>query len=115
MGQYWYAVNATKKEYLHPHRFGDGLKMYEFGASGGGTMQALAMLLAEPESMGDGGGDFPLIPELTGRWAGDDVRMVGDYGRSGAYVTAADEYEELSPLFEKWWHGFTPDSGFRGD
>lgn len=38
MGQYHYVVNLDKKQYLRPHRFGDGLKLLEFGSSGQGTM-----------------------------------------------------------------------------
>lgn len=27
MGQYYYVVNVTKKQYLHPHKFGEGIKL----------------------------------------------------------------------------------------
>lgn len=36
MGQYYYVINVTKKEYLHPHKFFDGLKLLEFGCSSNG-------------------------------------------------------------------------------
>ena len=31
MGQYFKVLNLDKKEYLHPHCCGDGLKLMEFG------------------------------------------------------------------------------------
>lgn len=61
MGQYHVVVNLSKKEYLYPRQFNDGVKLMEFGASGMGTMFALGWLL---------GND----------WNGDHVTIVGDYG-----------------------------------
>ena len=29
MGQYWKAVNLDKREFVHPHRLGCGLKLWE--------------------------------------------------------------------------------------
>ena len=81
MGQYYKIVNLDKREYLHPHNFGDGAKLWEFGSSGMGTMFGLALLLANGN--GQGGGDFqvrrPEDLELVGRWAGDRIVVVGDY------------------------------------
>jgi len=34
MGQCYVIANISKRQYLFPHRFGDGLKLLEFGASG---------------------------------------------------------------------------------
>ena len=62
MGQYHRPCNLTTNEYLHPHDFGDGLKLLEFGESGQGTMSALILLLAP-----------------GGRWHGDRIAIVGDY------------------------------------
>jgi len=53
----------------------------EFGASGDGTMLALAVLLVN--SNGRGGGDFnpehSKADEFVGRWAGDQIVIAGDY------------------------------------
>lgn len=97
-------------EFIHPHKFGDGLKFLEFGMSTPGTMFGLAMLLAEKSSMGDGGGDFRYglskvlecgeislqhvggmeRSKIIGRWANcSEINMVnkrsiviaGDYGK----------------------------------
>lgn len=80
MGQYHRIVNLTKGEYLYPHRFNDGLKLMEFGCSATGTMLGLALLLARDN--GRGGGDAPVHP-VIGRWAGDKIAIVGDYGDDG--------------------------------
>ena len=84
MGQYHYVANLDKKELLHPHQFGDGLKMMEFGRSGDGTLLGLTVLLACSHNRG--GGDLHVDPEnnptaaaICGRWAGDRIAIVGDY------------------------------------
>lgn len=68
MGQYHVTVNLSKKEFVHPHALGDGLKLIEQAGSGPGIGTALILLLAA--SNGYGGGDFD---------AGDQVAIVGDY------------------------------------
>ena len=86
MGQYHYICNKTKHEYLNPHGFGDGLKLMEFGMSMGGTMTALAILLASCNGRGGGDAridpDHPLI-EVVGSWAGDEIAIIGDYHEEG--------------------------------
>lgn len=97
MGQYHMICNYDKKQYLHAHEFGDGLKLMEFGASPHGTMLGLAILLAA--SNGRGGGDIHpwvgggdryvpgltkergdwLIDNVVGAWAGDRIAIIGDY------------------------------------
>lgn len=89
MGQYWDVVNLDKKEFIHAHKLGNGLKLWEQVASSVGTSTALLILIAAmPESRG--GGDLDLRDDLPpeyleiakrtiGRWAGDRIAMVGDY------------------------------------
>jgi hypothetical protein len=77
MGQYYIICNIDKKEYLHPHKFGDGLKLMEFGASADGTMLGLAVLLADGN--GRGGGDLHSENLMIGSWAGDRIVIAGDY------------------------------------
>lgn len=110
MGQYWYPVNLDKREFIHPHRLGAGLKLWEQIANHPGVGAALVILCADmPEPRG--GGDFDLDdnwhgPERTfpehnagpgpmptaypnvarqtiGRWAGDRIALVGDYAAQG--------------------------------
>ena len=56
MGQYYIAVNIDKREFLHPHRCGDGMKLLELVSNSLGTMACLGILLAEGN--GGGGGDI---------------------------------------------------------
>ena len=81
MGQYYKVVNITKKEFISPWTFDDGAKLVEFGASGEGTMFALAALLSDGN--GRGGGDIMSDNNndnsLIGSWAGDKIVISGDY------------------------------------
>ena len=102
MGQYYYVCNITKKEFLHPHHMGDGLKLMEFGLSAFGTMSGLAILLADgtmsglaillADGNGRGGGDIEEDPVtgVVGRWAGDKIVIAGDYADEGKFVTKKD-------------------------
>ena len=94
MGQYFQIINLDKKEKLHPHAFGDGLKLMEFATSGNGVMTGLALLLRQ--SSQSGGGDFNvgLSNDLLGSWAGDRVSIVGDYDDSDLYFDG--EYKDIS-------------------
>jgi len=108
MGQYWMPVNLDKKEYMHAHQMGDGLKLLEQAWSTGGVATALVMLLAPlPERRG--GGD-PGDTTTVGRWAGDRIVFVGDYSEDsdmpdipgfGSLYTQlreTDEYTNISAL-----------------
>ena len=74
MGQYHKIVNLDRREYLHAHRFEEGLKLMEFEHSSGSILTGLAVLLAG--SNGRGWGDFrpgDVGAELVGSWRGDRV------------------------------------------
>ena len=94
MGQYFHPVNLDKKEYLHPHKFDDGLKLLEFGCSADGTMTALAILLRR--SSEGGGGDIHTQSDLIGSWAGDRIVIIGDYDDSGLYQMLESKYKDIS-------------------
>jgi hypothetical protein len=104
MGQYHKVVNLDKREFLDPHQLGCGLKAWEQLANHPGTATALLILLATGQ--GKGGGDLdvdvgwhgstrweqenvndppPVTHDVSyiGRWAGDRITMVGDYGEQG--------------------------------
>lgn len=88
MGQYYFVCNLDKREYLHPHKFGDGLKLLEFGSSSNGTMSGLAVLLADGN--GRGGGDIEVkTPTIVGSWAGDRIVISGDYADGGKFIDDA--------------------------
>jgi len=103
MGQYHIIVNLDKEQYIHPHVFGDGMKLGEFGSSAQGTMLGLTLLLATDS--GRGGGDFAEEPDgITGSWAGDRISIVGDYGdaiiesnsNSNMFDYATEYFEDIS-------------------
>jgi hypothetical protein len=98
MGQYYYVVNIDKKEFLHPHKFGDGLKLLEFGCSRDGTLTALAILLSQGN--GRGGGDLNADDDLIGSWAGDRIVIAGDYADGGDFIEGATE-EDLQEYAKK--------------
>jgi hypothetical protein len=106
VGQYYVICNLDKKQYLHPHRFTDGLKLLEFGASAGATMTGLAILLAT--SNGRGGGDLRSERPIVGSWAGDRIAISGDYAEHGD----PGEPEKGSDQPTHWDAAFTEGSGW---
>lgn len=82
MGQYHYPVNLDKREFIHPHKLGCGLKIRE-QLAGGYTLRALGVLLTV--SNGRGGGDINADDPhgMIGRWGGDRIAIVGDYAEEG--------------------------------
>lgn len=86
MGQYHIAVNLDAREFIHPHKLGDGLKAWEQAANGpGGVGTALIYLMVAP--IYRGGGDFKDTNKIMGAWHGDRVVIVGDYAESGDFDT----------------------------
>ena len=106
MGQYYLACNLDKGQVLDPWTFGDGAKLVEFGASGGGLMTALALLLADGNNRGSG--DLRSEDPLIGSWAGDRLVITGDYADKGRFLPhgvdpgqtlyryARDHFEDVS-------------------
>ena len=91
MGQYFLAVNTTKKEYLHPHKFGSGLKFREFTYDSMSLLTGMAHLLAQSSD-----GVAWDSTEITGRWIGDNVLIVGDYDVSKLFDIEYDRYTDIS-------------------
>jgi hypothetical protein len=118
MGQYYYVVNLTKKQFIDPSAFNDLLKLCEFVPYGKGTMMALGVLLCSGN--GQGGGDilsnafvkeekkyikkeittYPDVSKfnspLFGSWAGDQIVIAGDYDEHGKYLTETEIEKTLS-------------------
>jgi len=87
MGQYYLTVNCDKEQYLNAHRFGQGLKLLEFGCDSDGVMTGLAILLSNGN--GRGGGDLNSQNPLVGSWAGARIAVAGDYGDGGKFLSEA--------------------------
>jgi hypothetical protein len=105
MGQYHKIVNLTKKQYIHAHDLGGGLKAYEQVGYPDSPSTALFMLLTCSNNRG--GGDFP-PHSLIGTWAGDKIAVIGDYSEPGDIegvdaklvyktINESDEYTNISP------------------
>ena len=95
MGQYFIAVNKTKKEYIRGWDIDGGAKLWEWCAN----RQAGIFPYLLRKSDESGGGDIPYsIPgsQYAGRWAGDEVYLIGDYDSSGLYQRAKDEYTNIA-------------------
>ena len=91
MGQYFKVINKTKKEFINPHTFGNGLKLWEIVASSKGVMQGLGLLLAEGHIEYNKENAEPIPSTIIGRWQGDSIAIVGDYAKSGLYDMCEDE------------------------
>ena len=102
MGQYHYLVNLDKKQVVHPHQIGNGLKLREQTGRPYSTATALVMLLAaSSRDGGRGGGDFRAKHPLVGSWAGDRIAFVGDYAEPDD-IPGCDAklvYEQCKALF----------------
>ena len=94
LGQYYMIVNLDKKELLHPHKLGSGLKLWEIAASN--LSRILVLLLQDSDGRGGGDGDIddPMISEICGRWAGDRIAIVGDYDGKDIYGQICHEDDE---------------------
>lgn len=103
MGQYFKIVNKTKKEVVRPGVFGSGIKLWEITANGKGSLQGLALLIAE--------GHNQVHPcDIIGRWSGDEITLVGDYAESGLYQESG-KYKDITidvyrVLCKEEWIGY---------
>lgn len=100
MGQYHKIYNIDKKQYIHPHRVGNGLKLMEQVGFEKSTSTALFLLLAN--SNGRGGGDAN-DNALIGSWAGDRIVIQGDYAEPGdpGYITFSKDADDEITM-EEW-------------
>jgi hypothetical protein len=95
MGQYHKLVNLDRKEQVQPYNLGLGAKQYEQTGENGSLSDALYLLVMT--SPARGGGDWENFPELSGRWAGDRVIVLGDYTEDEdlpGYQNASKLYHE---------------------
>lgn len=108
MGQYHHLVNVDKKEVVNPHGLGLGLKQYEHTGEFNGTL-ADAMYILMMTSPARGGGDFPQT-EISGRWTGDRVLVLGDYTEDsdvpsipnvGSLYHESDDYADITDMVAK--------------
>jgi hypothetical protein len=96
VGQYHRLVNIDKQEVVDPHGLGLGSKQWESQVGCEGSL-ADAMYVLTMTSASAGGGDLPFT-DISGRWCGDRVLIVGDYTGADAVpgFTGADAIYQLS-------------------
>lgn len=94
MGQYFMLVNVSKREFLHPHKLGMGLKLWEICANKGAGV--LVYLLRKSDELGGGDIDDPAKAKWAGHWAGDSIFVVGDYDSSKLFQEAEGEYKAMN-------------------
>lgn len=95
MGQYHILANLDTKEFVNPRALGGGVKQYEHTFYDGDL--AHAMYLLTMTSPARGGGDWAET-EMSGRWAGDRVVILGDYTEDEdlpAFPEAHKLYKEI--------------------
>lgn len=136
MGQYFKAVNVTKKEVVCPWCLGGVAKLIEWAINPWGAI--FTLLLRKSDA--SGGGDFygyrtmnivldeesapetimhavakgvamegrPVVPpkdSLVGRWAGDEVYLVGDYDSSKLFEKSK-KFRNISCQLVATWNHF---------
>ena len=135
MGQYFVAVNKTKKEFICPWCVGGGAKLWEWAANPYGGLFTILLRQSDATGGGDYGAGPPRIinldsnmtgKELTtmigklssegdsftaghcivGSWAGDHVVLVGDYDSSELYQEARSSYRNISEDVVSAWNVF---------
>lgn len=105
MGQYFMAVNKTKKEYFRAWDMGGGAKLWEWCANP--QAGVLPFLLRKSDE--SGGGDVEVSATkagFAGRWAGDEVYLVGDYDSSHLYQQVKDEYINIAKELVREYNEF---------
>ena len=127
MGQYFEIVNITRKEFIRPHPFGDMAKFCELASSSYGFYLGLAILLRSVNgNFGyySRGGNFlrslldysdgrtisdltdtpedynvPILCQYLGRWAGDQIIMMGDMYETGRFGEVFDDIWSPHPTY----------------
>jgi hypothetical protein len=92
MGQYFAVYNLDKEQVINPGRWGDGLRLREFGSSSCGVLLALAALLAH----GNEYGGIHSHHEMIGAWAGDRIAIIGDYADLSGFEADLAQFTDVS-------------------
>ena len=99
MGQYHKLVNLDKKEVVEPHDIGLFSKQYEHTGTDASLADAIYLLVMS--SPASGGGDWP-ITDVSGRWCGDRVVVLGDYTEKDSIRGYEGDASTLYSESQKW-------------
>lgn len=97
MGQYFVLVNEDREEYVNPHGLGSGMKLVETLTARGdynSVGDALAFLVMDGPD--DGLTAMNDLSPIAGSWAGDSIRLVGDYADGDLYYRAQEEFDDMT-------------------
>jgi len=109
MGQYYVLVNLTKKEIVCPWCIGGFAKLWEWCVN---KQAGILPFLLRKSSEG-GGGDIKKEYETAGRWAGDNVVLIGDYDESGLFEEAFENYRNISGILVEEYNDFIEEPSFK--
>jgi hypothetical protein len=88
MDEYFIIVNRTKREFINPCTFGDGIQWEQLSGGRFGGLAAMALLLRanRPGETND----------VVGRWIGDDVFVLGEYADAEMFDDAIASWDDIS-------------------
>ena len=104
MGQYHVLINLDKKEFVHPHKLGLGLKQREHSFTEGSIGDAIYILLSLDNGKGGGDMNSPWHTDngYFGRWVGDHVAVIGDYHDANPASLYPKAYNLAHEYDEEW-------------
>lgn len=94
MGQYFIAVNCTKKEYFSAQDRGDFAKLWGWCANPQATVSAYLL-----RKSNESGGGYIINPEeaqYAGRWTSGEIFLDGDYESNELCQKAKAEYTNIT-------------------
>ena len=110
MGQYFIAVNETKREYFSADDLGGYDKLWSWCA---GHAAGLFPYLLRRSDAYSCGGDIDGETEYAGRWARDKVSLIGDYDSSGLYEQAQAKFTNIAAGLAEEYNEFIEDEEYQ--
>jgi hypothetical protein len=110
MGQYYKLINTTKHEQISAWKLGSVAKFFEWLYNN--QARILVWLLRKSDE--GGGGDIPgwTKYQTLGRWAGDQIALIGDYDSSKLWHNTED-FTDISELLMSEYNQALDEDGFR--
>src|SRR5437867_4368322 len=106
MGQWFIAVNETKREYFTAWDVGGFDKLWSWCA---GRWAGVFPYLLRRSDAYSCGGDIDAEMEYAGRWARDKISLIGDYDTSELYGRAAARFTNIGAGLVEEYNEFVED------